>query len=66
MTERIRSIFRVAPGLFFVVIFLSGIYFARQSGADPQAYSNDFNVYYHAASEVVAGRDPYQHSQPQP
>src|SRR5678815_202233 len=40
----------------------SGFYFAGKSGSTPDAYSNDFNVYYHAASEVIAGHDPYQHS----
>ncbi|MEK6284605.1 MAG: glycosyltransferase family 87 protein [Acidobacteriota bacterium] len=45
-----------------VVALLSGFYFARKSGADPNVYGNDFSVYYHAAREVIAGRDPYQHS----
>jgi len=40
----------------------SGFYFAGKSGSTPDAYSNDFNVYYHAAREILAGRDPYQHS----
>ncbi|HXG67890.1 MAG TPA: glycosyltransferase family 87 protein, partial [Blastocatellia bacterium] len=39
-----------------------GVYFAGRSGTDPEAYSNDFNVYYFAAREVLAGRDPYQRS----
>jgi alpha-1,2-mannosyltransferase len=62
MTERAGLTSRVALGLSFVVIVSSGIYFARQSGTDPRAYSNDFNVYYHAASETMSGRGPYQHS----
>ena len=45
-----------------LAVALSGIYFAKKSGSDPQVYSNDFNVFYHAAREVLAGRDPYQHS----
>jgi alpha-1,2-mannosyltransferase len=48
--------------LLVTCVLASGIYFARKSGADPQTYSNDFNVYYYAAREVVAGRDPYQRS----
>jgi alpha-1,2-mannosyltransferase len=43
-------------------VFASGFYFAGRSGSDPSRYSNDFNVYYHAAREVMAGRDPYQNS----
>jgi hypothetical protein len=43
-------------------VLLSGLYFARNSGTNPEVYSNDFNVYYHAAREVIAGRDPYQRS----
>jgi len=53
---------RIVLLLIVLVIVLSGFYFARQSGNDSQAYSNDFNVFYHAAREVLAGRDPYQHS----
>jgi alpha-1,2-mannosyltransferase len=49
----------VIPGL---VVLLGGSYFAGRSGSDPTIYSNDFNVYYHAAREIIAGRDPYQHS----
>src|SRR6185503_5838533 len=62
MTGRLNSNSRIALGLFAAVILSSGIHFARQSGSDPLVYSNDFNVFYHAASEVMAGRDPYQHS----
>jgi alpha-1,2-mannosyltransferase len=41
---------------------VSGFYFAGKSGSNPESYRNDFNVYYHAAREVIAARDPYQHS----
>lgn len=41
---------------------IGGFYFARRSGSDPEVYGNDFNVYYHASREVIAGRDPYQNS----
>jgi alpha-1,2-mannosyltransferase len=41
-------------------VLASGIYFAGQSGTNPYKYENDFNVFYFAASEVLAGRDPYQ------
>lgn len=44
------------------VILASGLYFAARSGSDPLAYSNDFNVFYYAAREALAGRDPYQSS----
>jgi hypothetical protein len=51
---------------FFVALLLgvlsSGFYFAGQSGTSSEVYSNDFDVYYHAASEIRAGRDPYQNS----
>lgn len=53
---------RAAGGALALVVVASGLYFARQSGANPEAYSNDFNVYYHAARETISGRDPYQHS----
>jgi len=48
--------------LLIVLVLLGGIYFARRSGSDPRLYTNDFNVYYHAGREVIAGRDPYQDS----
>lgn len=41
---------------------IGGVYFAGRSGSDPEVYGNDFNVYYHASREVIAGRDPYQNS----
>jgi alpha-1,2-mannosyltransferase len=62
MKKRINLISRIALGLIAAAMLLSGIYFARQSGSNPLVYSNDFNVYYHAASELMAGRDPYQSS----
>lgn len=62
MTARLKLNSCVTRGLLAIVILSSGVYYARQSGVDPLVYSNDFNVYYHAASEVMAGRDPYQHS----
>lgn len=55
-TVRVTIIVLVAGALS------SGLYFARKSGTNPEVYSNDFNVYYHAAREVIAGRDPYQRS----
>src|SRR5215813_10156093 len=39
----------------------AGFFFARRSGSDFTAYSNDFNVYYFAAREILSGRDPYQY-----
>ena len=48
--------------LLIVIVIFGGIYFASRSGTDPRLYTNDFNVYYHAAREVIAGRDPYQDS----
>lgn len=53
---------RVTIIVLAVAVLLSGLYFARESGTDPEVYGNDFNVYYHAAREVIAGRDPYQRS----
>lgn len=55
----------IKPAAFIainVAVLIAGIYFAGRSGTDPEVYGNDFNVYYHAAREVVAGRGPYQHS----
>jgi alpha-1,2-mannosyltransferase len=52
----------VLLALLAVLVLVSGFYFAGRSGSDPLVYSNDFNVFYHAASEVLAGRDPYQSS----
>ncbi|HVF91313.1 MAG TPA: glycosyltransferase family 87 protein [Blastocatellia bacterium] len=44
------------------VALLCGLYYAGRSSADPRVYGNDFNVYYFAAREIIAGRDPYQSS----
>lgn len=52
----------IALVLLALVILAGGIYFAARSGTDPQKYTNDFNVYYYAAQEMTAGRDPYQNS----
>jgi alpha-1,2-mannosyltransferase len=43
-------------------VLSSGVYFATRSGANAEVYGNDFNVYYHAAKEVLEGRDPYKNS----
>lgn len=53
---------RAIIGLAVIAVLASGIYFARQSGTNPHKYENDFNVFYFAASELIAGRDPYQDS----
>jgi alpha-1,2-mannosyltransferase len=45
-----------------LLVLAAGLYFSRLSGTDPRVYSNDFNVFYHAATEVLSGRDPYQSS----
>ena len=53
---------RMVIGVLALAVLASGLYFARQSGTNPDSYTNDFSVYYHAAREVLAGRDPYQHA----
>jgi hypothetical protein len=53
---------RLALTMLAIVIVAAGLYIAGKSGGDPLAYRNDFNVFYHAAREVLAGRDPYQSS----
>jgi alpha-1,2-mannosyltransferase len=62
----LRGCFFVWPRILLfplaAAIVAGGFYFAGQSGSSEQVYSNDFNVFYHAAREVIAGRDPYQHS----
>jgi alpha-1,2-mannosyltransferase len=55
--KRVR---RAAVALAIVAVLASGVYFAKQSGTNPQKYENDFNVFYFAASEMLDGRDPYQ------
>ena len=44
-----------------VVVLAAGLYFGQHSGSDFRIYSNDFNVYYFAAREILSGRDPYQY-----
>ena len=51
----------VVAAIAFAVLS-SGLYFAGKSGSNADVYSNDFNVYYRAAREVLTGRDPYQDS----
>ena len=53
---------RPAFAILIVAALAGGIYFASRSGDDPQVYSNDFNVFYFAARELIEGRDPYQKS----
>jgi alpha-1,2-mannosyltransferase len=53
---------RLALAMLAIVILAAGLYFAGKSGSNPVDYRNDFNVFYHAAREVLAGRDPYQSS----
>ena len=60
--KHLSTIERAVVGVLALAVLVSGLYFARKSGANPEAYSNDFNVYYHAAREVTGGGDPYQHS----
>ena len=60
--KRLLTMERGVVGVLAVVVLASGLYFARKSGTNPEVYGNDFNVYYHAAREVMAGGDPYQHS----
>lgn len=57
-----RMVARSCFAVLVVCILAGGIYFARQSGTNAEVYSNDFNVYYHAAKDVLAGLDPYQSS----
>lgn len=51
---------RAAVVVLIACALLTGLYFARKSGTNSEVYGNDFSVYYHAAGEVIAGRDPYQ------
>jgi alpha-1,2-mannosyltransferase len=48
--------------LIILAVLLSGIYFAGRSGTNPNAYGNDFNVYYFAAREIANGHTPYDQS----
>lgn len=56
------TVTRSCVAVLVFCILSSGIYFASKSGTNAEVYANDFNVYYHAAKEVLAGRDPYQNS----
>lgn len=60
--KRLSTTERVVVLVLAIAVLVSGLYFARKSGTNPEVYGNDFSVYYHAAREVIAGRDPYQHS----
>lgn len=53
---------RAVVAVLAIAALVSGLYFARKSGTNPEVYSSDFSVYYHAAREVITGRDPYQRS----
>src|SRR5689334_8102450 len=55
-----KLLYWIFVALITIVILASGLYFARQSGTNPNKYENDFNVFYFAASELLAGHDPYQ------
>ena len=57
-----RLYVRVGVLLLLLLVLLAGLYFASRSGADPNRYGNDFNVYYFAAREVRDGRTPYDDS----
>jgi alpha-1,2-mannosyltransferase len=61
-SKRRLSVVHLMLAFMIIIILAGGIYFASRSGSDPRIYTNDFNVYYHAAREVMAGRDPYQDS----
>ena len=60
--KRLSTMERAVVGVLAVAVVVGGLYFARQSGTNPEVYRNDFNVYYHAARELIGGGDPYQHS----
>ena len=53
---------RTAVAVIAASVLVGGLYFASLSGTSPEIYGNDFSVYYHAAREVISGRDPYQRS----
>lgn len=60
--KRLSTMERVVILVLGIAVLVCGLYFAQKSGTNPEVYGNDFSVYYHAAREVIAGRDPYQHS----
>ena len=49
-----------AAAVILAAVLTAGVYFARQSGTDPERYGNDFSVYFLAARELLSGSDPYQ------
>src|SRR5215813_5452270 len=40
---------RYVCGALALLVLGAGLYFSQLSGTDPRVYSNDFNVFYHAA-----------------
>jgi len=63
MSPGLLSSLKRVTGLALVLgALLSGFFFASKSGNNPDVYSNDFSVYYHAAREIIDGRDPYSNS----
>src|SRR5687767_9835785 len=48
--------------LLILAVLFGGIYFASRSGSNPNEYKNDFNVFYFASQEIIAGRTPYDNS----
>lgn len=61
-SRRRRTAARAVVAVLTFAVLSSGLYFAGKSGTNAEVYSNDFNVYYRAAREVLTGRDPYQNS----
>lgn len=61
-SRRRRIAARAVVAAVAFAVLSSGLYFASKSGTNADVYSNDFNVYYRAAREVLTGRDPYQNS----
>lgn len=60
--KHLSTIERVVVIVPALAVLVSGLYFARKSGTNTEIYGNDFNVYFHAAREIMGGGDPYQHS----
>jgi alpha-1,2-mannosyltransferase len=61
-SRRRRTAARAVVAVLTFGVLASGLYFAGKSGTNAGVYSNDFNVYYRAAREVLAGGAPYQNS----
>jgi alpha-1,2-mannosyltransferase len=61
-SRRRRTAARAVVAALTFAVLSTGLYFAGKSGTNAGVYSNDFNVYYRAAREVLSGRDPYQNS----